>query len=151
MARRIHTLEGLRRRGVRTPDGCLEWPGYLVDGYGRTRHGENEEYVHRLAWSLARGPIPDGLCVCHHCDNRKCFEDACLFLGTRADNNEDRDRKGRSAKQAGESNPRAKITADQARRIRDDNRTLRTIAADFGLGTSQVHRIKTGQRWSEGK
>lgn len=141
----------LLSRGRRAANGCLEWWGHTVDGYGRVKHMRRDVYVHRLAWELTNGSVPAGQCVCHRCDNPRCFDTDHLFLGTRAENNADRDRKGRSAKQPGESNPRAKITADQARQIRDDGRTLATIAAEFGLGISQVHRIKTGQRWSEGK
>lgn len=60
----------------------------------------------------------------------------------------DRVAKGRSARTTGETNGRAKISIEAARSIRADTRTLAAIAADYGLGISQIHRIKTGQRWN---
>ncbi|MHB1172823.1 MAG: HNH endonuclease signature motif containing protein [Lacisediminihabitans sp.] len=52
-------------------------------------------YVHRLAWQDANGPIPDGMLVCHRCDNPACYHLPHLFLGTYADNNRDMVAKGR--------------------------------------------------------
>lgn len=73
---------------------CDEWQGRRwPDGYGKV--GSNQQ-AHRLEWTLKRGPIPDGMLVLHHCDNRPCREIHHLFLGTHADNARDREAKGRS-------------------------------------------------------
>ncbi len=58
-----------------------------------------QDYAHRLAWVEVHGPIPDGLCVLHICDVRNCVNVEHLFLGTLADNNKDKARKGRSRNQ----------------------------------------------------
>ena len=82
---------------VRMPNGCLEWTGYTNPmGYGQIGVDGKLMLTHRLAWELANGPIPDGLCVCHACDRPPCADVTHLFLGTRADNDADRDAKGRT-------------------------------------------------------
>jgi len=51
--------------------------------------------VHRASWEYHNGKIPNGLYVCHHCDNPKCFRIDHLFLGTPKDNVQDMIKKKR--------------------------------------------------------
>lgn len=76
--------------------GCFEWQGTLREkGYGRLYHLGRLGDAHRVAWELTRGPIPDGLYVCHKCDNPPCVNPDHLWLGTNTDNMRDMVRKGR--------------------------------------------------------
>ena len=80
---------------------CLEFDGYRdKKGYGRLGAGDGTKRVvlaHRLAYELAHGTVPDGLCVLHSCDNPPCCRPDHLFLGTRVDNNADMRAKGRAS------------------------------------------------------
>lgn len=56
--------------------GCHNWTGALVHGgYGQLRRDGPEKKAiraHRLAYELAKGPIPDGLHIDHLCRNPRC-------------------------------------------------------------------------------
>lgn len=102
-AERAHSPEAVRRfwAKVHKSDGCWEWTGKRASGYGRfvTPPGRRMWSAHRYSWTLANGPIPDGLFVLHHCDNKPCVRPEHLFLGTNADNMRDAWRKGRLFRQ----------------------------------------------------
>jgi hypothetical protein len=89
----VRALERRLKAGlVVDPDtGCHVWTGGRASkGYGQLRIG-----VHRLAWELANGPIPEGMQVLHRCDNPRCCNPDHLMLGTQAENMADMRRKGR--------------------------------------------------------
>lgn len=108
--------------------------------------------AHQIAFALEYGPIPNGQCVCHKCDNPECCNPRHLFLGSQADNMRDAATKGRSASppiMLGERHPNTKFDASAARRIIADSRTLAAIARDYGVSSQTVFRLKHGRTWRE--
>lgn len=78
---------------------CWMWLGSKVGmNYGQFYLQGRTRRAHRVAWEIAIGPIPDGLCILHICDNPSCVNPRHMRLGTYADNNKDAAQKGRSAK-----------------------------------------------------
>jgi hypothetical protein len=91
-------------------NGCWEWQGSLVHGYGQTRVGDKVMGAHRLAYLLWNGEIPRGHVVRHNCDNTICCNPEHLAVGTHEDNNADIILRGRV------NNAGGKWKGDHARR-----------------------------------
>lgn len=128
-------------------EGCWNCIAPGNHGYGRFRLDNRHMMAHRVAYELTHGKIPNGACVCHKCDNRKCCNPSHLFLGTLAENNADRDRKGRQARQRGESHGGAKLTEAQVLEIRSATDTQKQIAIKYGVTRATVAVIRRRERW----
>ena len=135
------------------PDSC--WP-FVAPGASRSGHlqlswKDRMLPVHRLAYQTWCGPIPDGLVVRHRCDNPPCCNPAHLELGTVADNNRDRDERGRQRSPKGEQAPNAKLTESdviEIRRLADDGIvSQKHIGEMFGISQSTVHLIHVRKAW----
>jgi hypothetical protein len=84
---------------VKKSEGCWEWTAATNGrGYGQFYVGNGRRTSpHRYSWELYnRKPVPEGLYVCHHCDNPRCVKPHHLFLGTAQDNTDDMVAKGRA-------------------------------------------------------
>lgn len=86
--------------------GCWNWTrGKFRHGYGAIAHGKRTLKAHRVSYMLHIGEIPEGMLVCHKCDNPQCVNPEHLFLGTPKDNTQDMILKGRKVVLRGEDNP----------------------------------------------
>jgi hypothetical protein len=85
--------------------GCWIWLGGTASSpcgleYGRLSVGSRgftrrTVRAHRYSYETYKGPIPEGLNVCHHCDISLCVNPDHLFVGTQSDNMVDAFAKGR--------------------------------------------------------
>jgi len=151
------------------PDDCWIWQaGTNPKGYGNFRlcSPRRKEGAHRIAYKLRYGEIPEGMCVCHRCDTPRCCNPAHLFIGTQADNAQDRAAKGRGWKPSGErsiahlhpevvlrgeAHPMAKLTVAEVRAIRAGyylgHQTQAAIAKTYGVSRSLIGVIVRGEIW----
>ena len=103
---------------VEVTDDCWYWTGgTTLHGYGNAWMGGTNHRAHRVAYELAYGDIPDGYDVCHRCDTPPCCNPDHLWLGTRGENNTERDAKGRNRRYDGSPSVRSALGA-LLRRIR---------------------------------
>lgn len=130
---------------------CFEYQGFRnTQGYGRL----NRTYTHRLSWEMVNGPIPEGLCVLHKCDNPPCVNPDHLFLGTRADNMKDMWSKGRGrtvgASLPGEKHPMAIMTDAKVISMRSDRSNgvpLLELSERYGVAVPTVSMICSRKLW----
>jgi hypothetical protein len=149
------------------PNSCHEWQGCRTRGYGHFGLGGRVVYAHRVAWTIANGPIPDGLDVLHNCpegDNPACCNQRHLWVGTHIQNMRDRGGKGRTAigdsngtrsrpetRPRGENHPSAKLTWAQVQEIRAKYipwvKSQAQLASEFGITKGTVFQILHGEIW----
>jgi hypothetical protein len=147
------------------PDNCWEWIGWKAGGYGMFYLAPLTVLAHRVAWVINFGKIPEGICVCHHCDNPACVNPSHLFLGTVLDNNMDKIKKGRANMPSGENNGAAKhpekiwrgeqchtakLTSEDVRKIKArlaNGERSPSIKRDFPISLCGIQRIKYNKTW----
>ena len=140
----------------RKTDGCWVWLGCKSFGYGKLARGKIANgkkrpiWAHRASWILYRGPVPDGMWVLHHCDNRACVNPDHLFLGRAKDNTQDMMNKGRGGHGccSGEAAYNHKLTDNRVRLIRASvGVRQRTLAAQFGVNQKVIWCVIHRRNW----
>lgn len=151
------------------PDACWEWmAGRSGSGYGAFQISTHKQVKpHRLSYEMCVGPIPAGMDILHHCDNRLCVNPRHLFPGTDLDNARDRSRKGRNNTPAGDRHPshrhpelirrgeetsNARLTREQVieirRRYLAGGITHLALGREYGISAIHVGQLVRRERWA---
>lgn len=150
--------ERLQRLSKANPvTNCVEWIGAKRNGYGyltvgsRSNGTRRSVSAHRLSYEEFVGPIPEGLYVCHKCDNRKCINPDHLFLGTHQDNVDDRERKGRNSPppiRHGSAHNNAKLTEEDVLKIRASSEMgTPALSVKYGVAKRTIRDVLNGTTW----
>lgn len=138
---------------------CWEWvAGKSNDGRGNCTVRRVQLKVHRISYTLHFGSIPDGLCVCHHCDNPPCVNPSHLFVGTHGDNARDRSSKGRDGskkypdrmRRFGVVNGSSKLSFEAVQMIRrkySEGTTRAALAREYKVWPNAIQGILDNKTW----
>lgn len=142
---------------VNNATGCWEWIGCKRGGYGRTIIGSRKDgtrkaiTAHRLSYLIFHGEIPEGMEVCHRCDNPSCINPDHLFVGTRKDNIDDRERKSRNIVKVGEEQPCAKLSKKAVKDARWEHAyhgtSFQKLADRYGVSKKTMQNAINGVTW----
>ncbi len=129
---------------------CIVWTGAKVgNGYGKLMHNGKNYRAHRVAYEIHKGLIPEGMQVCHSCDNPACVNPDHLWLGTAKDNEKDKDEKGR--RPIGFCHPATKLklgdVLDIKRRLKDGE-NHREIAQIYDVTRYAITAINNGRSFA---
>ena len=139
-------IEAFSRIGwVVMESGCWHWLGPTrAGGYGEVRRFG----AHRISYEIANGPIPEGMFICHRCDNPPCVNPEHLFAGTPAENTADAVAKSRMAhgeRQGGARLTDAKVIEIRARVAAGE--VQRRLAEEFAVSYMTISLIKNRRIW----
>lgn len=133
-------------------EGCWLWDKtHSAKQYPKFRWDGKLQSVHRISWQIEHGPIPKGIDVLHHCDNRACTRPDHLFLGTDSENMRDMVSKGRQNYLYGEFHPNSVLNEDQVLEIRrlyaTGRYTQEELAKQFGVYRKTISKVVNLLTW----
>lgn len=131
---------------VRKSPECWIWGGLKVNGYGVY----SDQLAHRLAWTLTKGTIPEGMIVRHSCGVADCVKPKHLYLSTQADKMRDIRSNGRLRIAEGERHGRAKLTAEkvrQIRKLRGQGVSVRELTNKYKVSATVIYKVINGSGW----
>lgn len=102
--------------------------------------------VHRLVLEAFIGPCPKGMETLHGNGGQYDNSLSNLCWGTKEENARDKWLQG--SMPHGENHSRSKLTADQVRSIRNDERSYENIAKFYGVSKSCISLIKGNRNWT---
>ena len=141
---------------LKKTDGCWNWTGYLIKlGYGHSSFNKKTILAHRLSWILHKGEIPDGMCICHSCDNRKCVNPDHLWIGSHTDNVRDMFIKGRNFKKSrkGENSRHRKLDylkVENIKKLKLCGMKSVDIAKIYDVIPATICHVLKGKTWTKG-
>jgi hypothetical protein len=135
-----------------SPKGCWLWTRSVMKsgGYGQMTVNKQWWRAHVLSWTIANGPVPDGMCVCHECDVPRCVRPDHLFLGTRNDNMQDMIQKGRAIHPKGIDSPNARLSEKKVLEISRLNKSGVSgaeLGRRFKISKTHAMNIVNGKKW----
>lgn len=160
-------LAKITAASTRTESGCLECGLTPSSKYPMVKVNGKYHRALRLVYATSnRVTIPNGMYICHTCDNTRCVEPLHLYMGTPKQNSADRELRGRSKPQSGadhwtarnpdkvtrgEQHGRGKLKEADIMQMLDklqQGAKQQDIADEFGVARGYVSLVARGKRWA---
>lgn len=140
-----------KNASIPSDNGCMKWVGVKdKNGYGRFKSKQKIVLAHRFSYQLYHGEIPEGMFVCHQCDNPPCVAPNHLFIGSNKDNMQDMIKKGRKNAAKGIKHHTAILSPAEAWQIRnllEYGYKAPTIAKMFKVSQGCIYGIQYNKNW----
>lgn len=151
-ARKPDVRERFMDRVTKT-ETCWLWDTISNQGgYGSFTHLRRVMTAHRWSYELFVGPTIKGMDICHRCDVRLCVRPDHLFQGTRLENVQDMNAKGRGKlppRMRGEKHPKTRLKDHEVFEVRfgDSFSELseREISKLLGVNRTLIGKIRRNE------
>ena len=130
---------------VRQAGSCWNWDGTTYNEYGKFHLNGTSKWAHRVSWIMHYGLIPNGMLICHKCDNKRCVNPNHLYSGTPSDNINDRYKR---FPDSGRGRNYSKLTEEEARIVmllRSEGRSYIQIGKLFNVTGNTISNICRGR------